>query len=137
MRRFMLLGSYPTHILHISEGQFAINVCDSVFHTHSQTHTHTHTCAQKNGHFIHYVRYINLNFILFSSSSSFLKLLSLWLWLPLALDHQRSIFYLVSRLSYDIHTAEHISQHFLALNLHTRTHSHCMYEEHGRWTHHI
>lgn len=57
MRRFMLLCLYTVHI---SEGQFAINVCDSVLHTHSRTHT------QKNGHFIHYARYINLNFILFS-----------------------------------------------------------------------
>lgn len=39
-------------------GSVAINVCDS-------------RCTQKNGHFIHYVRYINLNFIL-----CFLKRLS-------------------------------------------------------------
>lgn len=54
-------------IPYIVEGQFAINVCDS---------ERALTCSQKNGHFIHYVRYINLNFILFSSSTSFLKLLS-------------------------------------------------------------
>lgn len=40
MRRFMLLGSHSIHI-HISEGQFAINVCDSVLRTH------THTCIKE------------------------------------------------------------------------------------------